>query len=262
MTVYTASSESRVNTYTTSYQDDSVTTALTGGGYVVAWRSWDQDTDGNGVFLQVYGADGTATGSETQVNSHITDHQMEPAITALDTGGFVVAWTSVEQDGDSAGIYQLRYDADGVALGGEVLVNQITAGIQDTPEITTMANGDYVIAWRNDNDNISVRLFSADGTARTGELTASTDTANNKIYHDLLALEGGGFVGNTGQRQSRHLPAALRCEWRPDRWRDAGQHDNHSASIHPQNGSAHRWRPCGDLDRLFFGLRGRWPAAP
>jgi Ca2+-binding RTX toxin-like protein len=194
MTVYTAGTESRVNTYTTSYQDGSVTTALSGGGYVVAWRSWEQDTDGNGVFLQVYGDDGTTTGSETQVNSHITDHQMEPVITALDTGGFVVAWASLDQDGDSTGVYQQRYDADGVALGSEVLVNQITTGSQTVPEITTLANGDYVIAWKNDNNAIDLRLFSADGTAITDELTASADTTNNKLYHGLLALEGGGFV--------------------------------------------------------------------
>jgi len=194
MTVYSAATESRVNTYTTSYQDDSATTALTGGGYVVAWRSWDQDTDGDGVFLQVYGADGTARGSETQVNSRITDQQLEPVVTALDTGGFVVAWTSNLQDGDSAGIYQQRYDADGVALGGEVLVNQITTGTQSTPDITTVTNGDYVISWQSDNVNLGLRIYHADGTAVTGELTVNTDTANSKLYQDLLALEGGGFV--------------------------------------------------------------------
>ncbi|MDO6965227.1 calcium-binding protein [Rhizobium alvei] len=194
MTIYSAGSESRVNTYTTSYQDGSVTTALSGGGYVVAWRSWNQDTDSDGVFLQVYGADGTASGGESQVNTFFTSEQVLPVVAALDTGGFVVAWTSSLQDGDSTGIYQRRYDADGVALGGEVLVNQITTGSQGTPEITTLANGDYVIAWQSDNDDIGLRLFSADGTAITGELAANTDTTNTKIYHDLLALEGGGFV--------------------------------------------------------------------
>ena len=38
MTVYSAGSESRVNTYTTDLQDGSVTTALSGGGYVVAFN--------------------------------------------------------------------------------------------------------------------------------------------------------------------------------------------------------------------------------
>lgn len=194
MTVYTAGTESRVNTYTTDSQDGSVTTALSGGGYVVAWRSWAQDTDGDGVFLQVYGADGTAAGSELQVNSYVTSEQLEPTVAALDTGGFVVAWTSFGQDGDATGIYQQRYSADGVALGSEALVNQITTGSQGTPEITTLANGDYVIAWINDINAIGLRLFSADGTAITGELAANTDTTNSKMYQDLLALEGGGFV--------------------------------------------------------------------
>ncbi|MFM2280229.1 MAG: hypothetical protein RLZZ444_2460, partial [Pseudomonadota bacterium] len=194
MTVYSAGSESRVNTYTTESQDTSFTTALSGGGYVVAWRSRNQDTDGDGVFLQVYGADGTASSGESQVNTFFTSEQFQPVVAALDTGGFVVAWTSFGQDGDATGIYQRRYDAAGVALGGEILVNQITTGSQGTPEITTLANGDYVIAWSNAFKDIGLRLFSADGTALTGELTANTDTTNSKIYHDLLALEGGGFV--------------------------------------------------------------------
>ena len=88
-----------INSYTSNNQYDPSVTALADGGFVVTWRGSDQDGSGYGVFGQRYAADGTATGTEFQVNTYTSDSQQEPSVTGLADGGFVVTWMSHNQDG-------------------------------------------------------------------------------------------------------------------------------------------------------------------
>ncbi len=65
-------------------------------------------------------------GSEFQVNTYTNFHQNYPAITGLNGGGYVVIWSSWEQDGSLDGIYGQRYASDGARQGGEFQVNTYT----------------------------------------------------------------------------------------------------------------------------------------
>ena len=47
----------------------------------------------------------------------ISSSQSLSSITSLSGGGFVITWSSSDQDGDYSGIYAQRYDANGDALG-------------------------------------------------------------------------------------------------------------------------------------------------
>ena len=71
---------------------------------MVTWRGGDQDGSGYGVFGQRYAADGTATGTEFQVNTYTSDNQQEPSVTGLADGGFVVTWMSITKTA-RAGVY-------------------------------------------------------------------------------------------------------------------------------------------------------------
>ncbi len=62
-------------------------------------------------------------------------------------GEFVVTWMSSGQDGSSFGIYAQRYNAAGVAQGGEFLVNTATFDSQSYPAVAMDADGDFVITW-------------------------------------------------------------------------------------------------------------------
>ena len=85
----------RVNTATTSNQYEAQITALTGGGWVVTWRSDNQDGSGTGVYAQRYAADGSAAGGEFRVNTTITADQSEPAVLGLADGSFIVAFSEL-----------------------------------------------------------------------------------------------------------------------------------------------------------------------
>ena len=75
-------SEFRVNTYTTGWQNNQRTTSLADGGFVVTWLSSNgQDSDGHGVYGQVFDGDGSPVGSEFCVNTYTTDYQGEQHLT-------------------------------------------------------------------------------------------------------------------------------------------------------------------------------------
>ena len=128
--------EFQVNTYTTNYQGNSSTTALSDGGFVVTWTSYGQDDqdDMGGIFAQRYDANGAVRGAEFQVNTYTTSNQSDPSIAALSDGGFVVTWTSNSQDGDKSGVFAQRYNSDGVAVH---YINKNDAPINEDTNIAT-----------------------------------------------------------------------------------------------------------------------------
>jgi hypothetical protein len=85
------------HTYTTKFQSNAAVALDPNGSFVVAWDSnteFDapedaQDGDRAGVFAQRYLADGSAAGSEFQVNAYTTGSQSNPAVSVDGTGGFI-----------------------------------------------------------------------------------------------------------------------------------------------------------------------------
>ena len=89
---------------------------------------------------------------------------------------FVVTWSSVGQDGDTAverNVYARRFDASGNALSGEFLVNTTTAGDQTNPSIAMDRDGDFVIVWEgagpDDVTGIYGQRYDSGGTPRGGQ---------------------------------------------------------------------------------------------
>ena len=141
--------EFQVNTHTTSDQEDPSVAALSDGGFVVTWESNGQDGFGLGIYAQRYDVGGLPTGTEFRVNTYTVNNEINPSVTALSDGGFVVAWESYGQDGDKNGIYGQRYDALGSPTGSEFQVNSYTLESQSQPSIVELANGDLAVAWQS-----------------------------------------------------------------------------------------------------------------
>ncbi len=138
-------------------------------------------------------------GAETRVNTTTVTHQKNPSITALDGGGWIVTWQSLNQDGSGTGIYQQRYTSEGAAVGGESLVNTFTPNPQDDPDVTSLADGGWVVAWQSslqDGDNYGVyqQRYNADGTLRGVETIVNTTTASSQAGARLTALSDGGWT--------------------------------------------------------------------
>ncbi|MGB5676410.1 MAG: DUF2341 domain-containing protein, partial [Gammaproteobacteria bacterium] len=197
--------ETLVNTTTNDAQSisSSVSSAIAtdaGGDYVVVWTSNLQDGSGNGVYAQLYNADGTPQGTEFLVNTVTTDNQSSPSVAMDAAGNFVVAWQSNLQDGDNYGIYAQRFNAAGVAQGSEFPVNTTTADYQGSPGIAMAEGGDFVIIWASaaqDPDGstgIYGQRFDAGGNAVGSEFRINTYTTGYQQVSSVSMDAAGNFV--------------------------------------------------------------------
>ena len=195
-----AGSETAVNTYTTNNQRYSSVTALDGGGYVIVWESDGQDTDDYGIYGQRYNADGSTAGSEFAVNTTTADKQVNASVFALSDGGFMVSWSSYDQDNSGDyGVYAQRYNGDGTTNGSEFLVNTTTSDNQRDPTGLQLSNDEIVFVWRSngqdgDGDGIYLKHYNNSGTDLTGEILVNTKTAGEQYAPAITALDDGGYL--------------------------------------------------------------------
>ncbi|MBW4660026.1 MAG: hypothetical protein KME15_15230 [Drouetiella hepatica Uher 2000/2452] len=166
------------------------------GGFVVVWSSQGQDDPsssiGWGVYAQRYASTGSPLGTEFRVNTRISGDQLSPSVAIDATGNFAITWTSnpgTPEDVLASGIFVQRYNNNGLALGGETLVNTYTFDNQQNSSIAMNATGGYVITWSSQAQDgegwgVYAQQFNADGTKKGAELAVnprSTTDLDNEI---------------------------------------------------------------------------------
>jgi Ca2+-binding RTX toxin-like protein len=239
-----AGNEFTVNSTTPRAQEDASIAALADGGFVICWESPDSDLTGSrkGIFAQRYDAAGARQGDEFQVNTTIAGVQDEPVVAGLEGGGFVVSWISSNQDGSGSGIYAQRFDASGLAQGGEFRVNTQTSDDQTDPAISALASGGFVISWTSDAQDgsetgVYAQRFDAGGASVGGEYLVNTTTDGLQGFSDVTELGNGDLVfcwtstsavGEPGGIFARRFDAdgnALSSEFRVDSTTSSSQGD-------------------------------------
>ena len=151
-------------------------TGLADGGCLVTWEVHGGVDEF--IYQQRYAADDTAIGSATPVNTTTTGSHGSASVTTLADGGWLVTWRS-SQNG-TFDIYQRRYDKAGAAVGGEILVNGTTTGTQDSPSVTALADGGWLVTWQSSqggtNDIYQRRYDKAGAAMGTETLVNGTTT--------------------------------------------------------------------------------------
>lgn len=199
-------SEFLVNSQVGDSQFEPTVSGLADGGFVVAWRDRSNalgDLD-EGVTAQVFDAAGAKVGQEFLVNTEAANPQVQPTITGLAGGGFVVAWSDTSHtlgDPEGASIKLQLFTAAGVEVGSETLVNTQTASDQGSPAVTALAGGGFIVTWEDfstlgdgDGTSIKAQLFDAGGNKLGGEFLVDTQTTSNQALPTVAAVAGGGFV--------------------------------------------------------------------
>ena len=193
-----------VNAFTRSTQSAPEIVELAGGGWVVVWQSANQDNlnveGAAGVFAQLYAADGAPVGPEIAVNTTVANQQEAPAVAALSGGGFVVVWQGLNQDQPGVfdfGVIAQRFDAAGVRVGGEIVVNTTFQNSQLEPAVAALANDGFVVAYTSgvgDGSGQGVLAQRVDGTgAWLGEVVVSqTNNLSTQDTPDVATLYGAG----------------------------------------------------------------------
>ncbi len=201
-------SEFLVNTTTPNGQYESVITALADGRFVVTWRdssTTGDDTSSLAIRAQVFNADGTLSGAEFLVNTTTSGAQLDPSITGLADGRFVITWTDFSGSGGDTSGLAIRaqvFNADGTVSGAEFLVNTTIASGQVESSVTSLADGRFVVSWTDQSATggdtsgqaIRAQVFNADGSVFGAEFLVNTSTANSQAGSSITALTDGRFV--------------------------------------------------------------------
>lgn len=189
--------EFQINTSTRGDQFDPQVAVLANGNLAVTWTDDNSDLSVSGVFAAIYAPDGTPVTEEFRVNDQRINSQFEPDIAALDTGGFVIAWTDNNStDGSGQGVFAQQYDAGGNRLDSQFQVNTTTAGSQNQPAVEGLPGGGFVVGW---NGSVLIQIYGNEApTISPVSAEGDEDTA---IILDA-AIFDAGFTdpdGNTLQ---------------------------------------------------------------
>jgi hypothetical protein len=191
--------EFQVNTCTSGDQAYPAIAMNGTGNFVITWSSYGQDGSGWGVYAQRYSSTGTPKGGEFQVNTTTTGDQNYSAVGMDAAGDFVLSWSSNGQgsygQSSSWGVYAQRYNALGVAQGGEFLVSNTTVGNQQSSAVSMDAVGDFVITWssyQGSTYGTYAQEFSAAGTALGSSVQIGNTSTNSTL--SALSMTGTGQV--------------------------------------------------------------------
>ncbi|WP_348681074.1 beta strand repeat-containing protein [Alteromonas mediterranea] len=188
-----------VNTENFGNQTNADVAGLSDGSFVVVWQSVVSESNSDiNVYAQRFTASGQALGDQFIVNENLSSTQGTPVVTALATGGFVVAFDTYDSaTGDTSGIgIGMRFfDNAGVATTAELLANTSISGSQSNADLAASASA-VVATWKsNSGDDVFARIFNpADGTELVSEFKVNTSEGNVLNQPAVTALDDGTFV--------------------------------------------------------------------
>ncbi|WP_281686323.1 Ig-like domain-containing protein, partial [Pseudomonas citronellolis] len=180
-------------------------TLMADGSVYVTWQSDKADNSGWGIEATVIDID-AGYYSEFRVNGTLGGAQDHSATASLPNGGFVVVWESASGDGSNDCVMAQLFDASGMPLGGEFVVNTSTGDFQGKPAVAVLADGSFVVSWTSyagGNDAIMQQKFGytydLDGNIsgaqpQGGESRVNLNDADSQRYSSITALEDGGYM--------------------------------------------------------------------
>ena len=136
------------NSFTRGYQFHPSVTALSDGGFIVAWEGLGKV--GSGIFGQRYDRNGNKVGQEFLLPATARG-QMWGSLAGLSGGGFVAKWTYFyrKDETNEWRVYGQRFDSMGKSIGPEFPIFMGPKGASLIVSITNLAGGGFVVVGYN-----------------------------------------------------------------------------------------------------------------
>ena len=202
--------EFTVNTTTAGDQLTPQVTVLTDGSFQVVWSTGSGATIKGQGFGYSYDSEGNvngvaADGAEYSVNTGTTaTKQTEPAITALEDGGYLVVWQA-NVSGNWV-IYSRQYDASGVPVTGETVLITTTLSVngvlgvgadwQPLPSVAVLENGQVAITYtvKGTGYDVGVSIYDPSSHAVSTSFVANQTLTSDQASPAVSALDNGNYV--------------------------------------------------------------------
>jgi hypothetical protein len=187
-----------VNQYLAGDQGGQAITSLDNGrAFIVTWES-PQDGSGLGIFGRIYHQNGTAFGSEFQINNYTIGDQRTPNVAGLNDDNYIVTWLGVLAN-DNAGISAQLFNLNTGKLGTEIQVNSYVNGTQDAPYALGLSNGNFIIAWNSilpdgTRQGVYSQMFDSSGAKFGEEFLINPSNTSSQANPALAQISDGSFT--------------------------------------------------------------------
>ncbi len=212
----------QVNSFTDLAQFSPAVSINANHQFVVGWVSdhpavSDPIDNEKSIFVQAYDASLATSGPEVLVHRFVKDAQEHPDVGIDAAGNFVVVWQSVNQDGNTWGVFARQFLADKTPVQiREFVVNSTKKAPQRYPSVGVAEDGRFVVTWQSNSDlqegsswDLFSQQYSADGMREGGEVAVNTFLQGPQI-HPVVAQAPDGEYGvfwvgrGTDQREGVH----------------------------------------------------------
>ena len=149
------------------------------GDFLVVWAGPSASDPDGGILARTLSADASGLGAPFQVNANGPGWQDTPRVAFDALGSFMVTWTDHSgRDSSGNGVYARAFDAAGLPVGDDLLVNTTTQFDQDTSAIVATSADHYFAAWTDwsGHDGSSGGVYAQRLTVETEEPSAPTVT--------------------------------------------------------------------------------------
>lgn len=192
--------EFRVNDYIAGTQNvnaGSISAAASlNNGFIVSFAGRGTG-DLEGIYTQRFDEQGNPVGTAARVNDTVLGRQDYPSVASDAAGQYVVVWSG-RGAGDREGVFGQRFDANGLAMGGEFLVNTTTGGEQEKPMVAMAPDGRFAVVWTGngpgDSKGVFLQRFHADGGKNGAEIRVNVTTAGDQRDPAVGLADDGQFV--------------------------------------------------------------------
>lgn len=143
--------------------------SLSSGGFVIAWveifRVPNDEYTSTKIVTQAYNADGSVLSYQTEVTSSYGG-QLEPKVTGLEDGGFVVGWREsltrpAAEETQHNFSFQIFND-NGAPLAPKNQLSTVFGGYVTSPSLATLDDGRFAFSYSDSgesNNVITIRTF-------------------------------------------------------------------------------------------------------
>ena len=155
------------------------------------------------VYAQLFDDQGVAQSNTPVLVGANFDVALDPDITALDNGNLVIAWTVDGSGGTNTGIRFAIVDGQTGVASSVMSPLTTTAGNQILPEVITLFDGGFLIAWVHQDNSIFAQRFAADGTTIGDEFSMGGDSEGVVDFHLISTFDGRiRITYSTGENQA------------------------------------------------------------
>ena len=202
-----------------------------GDRFIIVWTGYwwpsGSPTALWGIFGRLFSESGTALTDRFVIKAsefQTTERIRYPSVAMDGNNSFLVVWERVTYDETDMDIHGQYFDADANPVGGEIVINQTTAGQQRYPDVAGDVAGNFYVVWQGPGEqstDILARRVNSQAMLEEDEFIVNTtrpdiqsnpQISSEKHYRFIVAWkQSGPDAGVYAQRleDKEQVPATV-----------------------------------------------------